>query len=135
MYLSIWVDKNKQEDYKGSLVVPAITMNAIQASYEEGLKKIKDRVKESAATKEELEKFLEENKEALLSFADNEQTAKEIELLKKVFVYNQKDIKTKTDLEKMIDRRIRDFKELQSHKLQRQKLREQRKQNGRPRKA
>lgn len=130
----LWLDKFKgEETYRSPTPMPTISINAAQAAYEEGLRRIKNKVAEQG-DRESVEKFLEDNHDKLLALAENENNRQEIEQLKKLFVFKHKDVKTKSDMEKMIDRRIRDFKELHKHKLNRQKLRELRKQNGRPRK-
>lgn len=121
--------------------VAQIVRNAQMIAYTRGMKNLKSKINDLAFTKdkEEYNKVLQEvqNLVALAEETDPSKI-KRSELLKNMYVYKGgKDIRNDTEKAKMIQQRIRDFKQLQNHKASRQILREirQLKKNGKDKEA
>lgn len=129
----LWWDriKFKQElKNRPSIVTNKIIYNAVKAQYNEGINKVKREVAKliKSPSKGEYEGILK-NINELLDLAKNEQR-EEIEALKKVYLYKDKDIKSDTDQAKMVTERINHYKDLHKHIEERNKIRAERKNNG-----
>lgn len=110
--------------------VAQIVRNAQILAYARGIRKLKNKINDLAFTKdkEEYEKILAEVKN-LVALAEETDPSKikRAKLLDSMYVYKGgKDIKNDTEKAKMIQQRIRDFKELQKHKVSRAMLKDMR---------
>jgi hypothetical protein len=129
----LWWDKKKFDKElarRPSNIATKIAYNAVKASYNEGISKIKGEVAKliQSRSKDEYERVLN-NINDMLSLAQSERK-EEIESLKKVYLYKDKDIQNDTDKARMINSRINDYKDLHKHIEKRNKLRKERKNNG-----
>lgn len=127
----LWLDFKKDQlnrANKFSKTQTKMVYSAVKASYNEGFTKIRDKITTELknGNREHNEKVLEKTEE-LLKLAEEEKLQKDIELLRQACYYKDKDIQNDTQMAHMVERRIKDFKELHAHKERRQKLREQRK--------
>lgn len=111
----LWIDRKKfeKERYYEKAADHRIVYNATKAAYTEGLKRVKDKVRNNikAGAVGDNERFMEETGE-LLHLAKNEHTSAHAETLK-LFIKKDKDIKNPTDMARMVDQRINDYYELQ----------------------
>lgn len=134
-YFSIilWLDKQK---FKRELrnrpnnFAHKIAYNATKAAYNEGINKVKGEIAKliKSRSKEEYESALT-NINELLSLAQNEHRA-EIEALKTVYLYKGKDVNSDLDQARMVSERIQHYRELHKHVELRNKVRQERKNNG-----
>jgi hypothetical protein len=97
----------------------------------EGVRQIKCKINAQLVnrTEEEYEQILSKLEELghMAVHYEDEQYIKMIDNMKRAFVYQGRDIKTEEDKALMIEKRIRDYQQLQNHVERRKKLREARK--------
>jgi hypothetical protein len=126
----LWWDKKKFDRElrnRPSNIAAKIAYNAVKSQYNEGIIRVKGEVAKlvNSRSKVEYERVLA-NCEELLSLAQNE-SREDIEALKKVYLYKERDIVNDTQKAKMISGRIQDYNELHKHKETREKIRQERK--------
>lgn len=125
----LWVDKNNEPER----VVPKHEVNQLmitaqQFAYKEGIRNIKKHVNSlvKAKTKDEYQAVLSQI-EDLMRYAksESEEKAKLTQALYNAWVFTGgRDIKNPTERAKMIDKRIKDYKELQEHTNKRKLIRQ-----------
>jgi hypothetical protein len=117
--------KRERKAYRAILMSKARTVQVQHKSLLlEGIRRIKRGIKAAYDVKDLSSGRIRDVDPMNFAKGDNDKMA---ETLRKVYVYNEKDIKTESDKEKMIYRRISHYKEKQGDVIKRQFLREIRK--------
>lgn len=86
----------------------------VEKKYHNGLLLVKRKIKEKVDEGYTYEEVLKMLGDSLIALANQEKDQK-IELLKNIYIYESRDIKSEEDKIKMIDKRIADYKQLHKH--------------------